>query len=150
MFFNQHREPPTYTLLLVCMLTKSLFSSSAVCFLFTRPQYFYCARYIALFEISTISLFSTISFIRINLFLSFDFFHISLFSLWESKTFDQSLKGSFLIGIASCPPSISIMSFISSTSFQLPLTSFGGTLLAVRDWAHQGSPRAAVGFGPKA
>ena len=29
-------------------------------------------------------------------------------------------------------------------------TSFGGTLLAVRDWVHQGSPRVAVGSGPKA
>ncbi len=53
-------------------------------FSFTHPQYIYCARYIVLFEISTIS-FSTISFIRINLFLSFDFFHISLFFYFENQ-----------------------------------------------------------------
>ena len=32
----------------------------------------------------------------------------------------------------------------------VPPTSFGGTLLAVSDWAHQDSPRASVGSGPKA
>ncbi len=42
------------------------------------------------------------------------------------------------------------MSFNSSTSFQPLLTSFGGTLLTVGDWALQGFPHAAVGFGPKA
>jgi hypothetical protein len=58
-----------------------------------------------------------------------------------------------LTEIASCPPSISIDHVINffNISFSTSLfNSFGGTLLAVRDWAHQGSPRAAVGFGPKA
>ncbi len=136
--------------LLVCMLTKSLFSSSAVCFLLPALSTSTVLGTLFFFWNIDNFIFSTISLIRINLFLSFDFFHISIFYFGNRKTFDQSPKGSFLTEIVSCPPSILIMSFISSTSFQPLLTSFGGTLLTVRDWALQGSPRAAVGFGPKA
>ncbi len=152
-FCNQHREPPTCTLLLACILTKSLFSFVSCLFFFTRPQYIYCARYIVLLKYRQFLFFSTISFIRMNLFLSFDFFHISIFFTLGIKNFEP-ITEEFVFNRDRLLSSFHldhVIHFCSTSLFRhLFFNSFGGTLLAVRDWTHQGSPRAAVGFGPKA
>ncbi len=87
--------------------------------------------------------FSTIHILEINLFLESDFLiFFGIFSVINQSKGASNQK-------VSCPPleasSPGVFHFLNFFS-----TSFGGTLLAVRDWVHQGSPSAAVGFGPKA
>ena len=122
MFFNQHGGLPTYTLLLACILTKSFFQLISCLFYLPALSTSTVLGTLPFLKYRQFHFFSTISLFRIILFLSFDFFLNFTFFLWESKTFDQSQDESFLTQIASCPPSILIMSFNSSTSFQ-PLST---------------------------
>ncbi len=90
--FNQHRDPPTYTLLLACILTKS-FQSAFRCLFYLPALSTSTVLGTLSFEISTILFISTISLFRINLFLSltfdldpgqFTFFHLGI-----QNDFDQ-------------------------------------------------------------
>jgi hypothetical protein len=87
--------------------------------------------------------FSTIHILELNLILESDF----LIFLWDFYLIDQSRSASNQK--VSCPPPEASSPRVFHFLNFFP-TSFGGTLLAVRDWVHQNSPRATVGFGPKA